>query len=85
MYLKFHVQATKGTWWMPWRWKAMKGVVSCDKPRFAAASLTEDSRMGKPGRSNVLSPPSEYIGREERTGGSEPSQYPQEEKTIVIP
>ena len=32
-------QATKGLWWMPWRWKAMKDVVSCDKPRLAAASV----------------------------------------------
>ena len=29
--------------------------------------------------------PSESIGRVERTGGSEPSQYPEEEKTTVIP
>ena len=70
---------------MPWRWKAMKDVVSCDKPRLAAASLTGDVRMGKPGGSNVPSLPPEYIGRVERTGGSEPSQYPQEEKTTVIP
>ena len=41
--------------------------------------------MGKPGGSHVPSPPSEYIGRVERTGGSEPSQYPQEEKAIAIP
>ena len=26
-------QATKGRWWMPWRRKAMKDVVSCDKLR----------------------------------------------------
>ena len=78
-------QATKGVWWMPWRWKAMKGVVSCDKPRLAAASLTGDARMGKPGGSHVPSPPSEFIGRVERTGGSEPSQYPQEEKATAIP
>ena len=26
-------QATKGTWWMPWRQVAMKDVVSCDKLR----------------------------------------------------
>ncbi len=41
--------------------------------------------MGKPGSSHVLSPPSEHIGRVEGTWGSETSQYPQEEKTIVIP
>jgi len=23
-------QATKSTWWMPWRQKAMKDVISCD-------------------------------------------------------
>ena len=28
---KFYGQATKGTWWMPRRVKAMKDVVSCDK------------------------------------------------------
>ena len=30
---KFYGQATKGTWWMPRRVKAMKDVVSCDKLR----------------------------------------------------
>jgi hypothetical protein len=63
----------------------MKGVVSCDKPRIAASSLAGDARMGKPDGSYVPSPPSEYIGRVERTGGSEPSQYPQEEKAKAIP
>jgi hypothetical protein len=29
--------------------------------------------------------PPEYIGRREQTWGSEPSQYPEEKKTIVIP
>jgi hypothetical protein len=29
---KFYGQATKGTRWMPRRVKAMKDVVSCDKP-----------------------------------------------------
>jgi hypothetical protein len=70
---------------MPWRWEAMKDVVSCDKLRSAAAGLTGDVRMGKPGGSYVPSPPPEFIGRVERTGGSEPSQYPQEKKTTVIP
>jgi hypothetical protein len=35
--LVFYGQATKGVRWMPWRWEAMKGVVSCEKPRGAAA------------------------------------------------
>ena len=34
---------------------------------------------------NTQSSPSEFIARTKRTGGSEPSQYPQEEKTRVIP
>ena len=63
----------------------MKGVVSCDKPRLAAAGSPEDARMGKPGGSHVPSPPPEFIGREERTGGSEPSQYPEEENATAIP
>ena len=36
-FLVFYGQATKGVRWMPWRWEAMKGVVSCEKPRGAAA------------------------------------------------
>ncbi|GAA1654321.1 hypothetical protein GCM10009764_88890 [Nocardia ninae] len=41
--------------------------------------------MGKPSTSDVVLPASEYIGCVEGTWGSETSQYPQEEKTIVIP
>jgi len=41
--------------------------------------------MGKPGPSDVGSPAPEYIGCVEGTWGSETSQYPQEEKTTVIP
>ena len=41
--------------------------------------------MGKPSWSSVQLPASEHIGRAEGTWGSETSQYPQEEKTIVIP
>ena len=29
-------QATKGVRWMPWHEKAMKDVISCDKPRGGA-------------------------------------------------
>ena len=38
--------------------------------------------MGKPGRGHALSSRSEFIAPTKRTGGSEPSQYPQEEKAI---
>ena len=41
--------------------------------------------MGKPLLANPERSPAEYIGRWKATEGSEPSQYLQEEKTIVIP
>ena len=35
---------------MPWHEKAMKDVISCDKPRGGANTLrSADFRMGKPG------------------------------------
>src|SRR5438034_11725139 len=62
--------------WMPWRREAMKDVASCDKPRGAASRhRSEDVRMGEPGRSNVRSSLTEYIGQGTRTGGTETSQY----------
>ena len=41
--------------------------------------------MGKPGWGHAQSPVPEHIGHVVGTWGSETSQYPQEEKTIVIP
>src|SRR3712207_9559822 len=41
--------------------------------------------MGKPSWSHVQLPLPEHIGQLEGTWGSETSQYPQEEKTTVIP
>ena len=41
--------------------------------------------MGKPALVNAGESSTEYIGGEKTTQGSEPSQYLQEEKTIVIP
>ena len=41
--------------------------------------------MGKPSLVNPEESSAEYIGGAKATWGSEPSQYPQEEKTIVIP
>ena len=41
--------------------------------------------MGKPPLANPEGPTAESIGGEEATRGSEPSQYPQEQKTRVIP
>jgi hypothetical protein len=41
--------------------------------------------MGKPSLANPGESTAESIGGEKATQGSEPSQYLQEEKTIVIP
>ena len=41
--------------------------------------------MGKPFRCQHRKRPAEYIGGYEQTQGSEPSQYLEEKKTIVIP
>ena len=41
--------------------------------------------MGKPPLVNPEGSTAEYIGGEKTTQGSEPSQYLQEKKTIVIP
>ena len=41
--------------------------------------------MGEPSARDGVLPASEFIGCVEGTRGSETSQYPQEEKTIVIP
>lgn len=41
--------------------------------------------MGKPSARHGALPVPEFIGYVEGTWGSETSQYPQEEKTIVIP
>jgi len=41
--------------------------------------------MGKPGSGNTESSGAEYIGAEKRTGGTETSQYPEEQKATAIP
>jgi hypothetical protein len=70
---------------MPWHEKAMKDVVSCDKPRVGANNLRPgDFRMGQPVPGNAGTLSAEYIGRAEQTEGSEPSQYLQEKKAIAI-
>jgi hypothetical protein len=70
---------------MPWHEKAMKDVVSCDKPRVGANNLKPgDFRMGQPDTGNAVSLSAEYIGRAGLTEGSEPSQYLQEKKAKAI-
>ena len=61
---------------MPRHEKAMKDVVSCDKPRRGAHNLKPgDFRMGKPIPSNVGILLTEYIGKVEQTKGTETSKY----------
>ena len=37
--MSVNLKYKKGIWWMPWRVKAMKDVVRCDKLRGAANKL----------------------------------------------
>jgi hypothetical protein len=68
--ISFHGQATKGVRWMPWRWKTMKDVASCDKPRGAAEQalirgfLNEATRLARKGSFNNQSSLTEYIGEQ---------------------
>ena len=41
--------------------------------------------MGKPGWGHAQSSQGQFIALQRPTGGSEPSQYPQEQKAIAIP
>ena len=57
----------------------MKDVVSCEKPRRVATDIDSGiSEWGNPA-AKAVSP----YGR--RTGGTEPSKYPQEKKSKEIP
>ena len=71
---------------MPWRQESKKDVASCDKPRVGANNRqSADLLMGKPGWGHAQSSPSEHIGREKVTGGTETSKYPEEQKSTEIP
>jgi hypothetical protein len=83
---KFGWQATKGTRWMPRRAEARKDVVSCDKRRGGAhIPRSVDVRMGEPRTVNLCDPCGEHIAARKPTWGSEPSQYPEEQKATAIP
>jgi hypothetical protein len=70
---------------MPWYEKSMKDAITCDKPRIGGNNLIPgDFLMGQPVMSNVMTSSPEYIGCMKTTRGTETSQYPEEEKTIVI-
>ena len=63
----------------------MKDAITCDKPRIGGNNLIPgDFLMGQPVMSNVMTSSPEYIGCMKTTRGTETSQYPVEEKTIVI-
>ena len=68
---------------------AQRGDEGRGKLRKASGSRKQALIRGFPNGAtrlgNTQSSPAECIGRWKRTGGSEPSQYPQEEKTRVIP
>ena len=68
---------------MPWLSEVMKDVISCDKPWGGANNLRSvDFRMGQPGTLKRYHFP---LRRGRLTRGTETSQYPEEQKTIVIP
>ena len=70
---------------MPRHIEAMKDVVSCDKLRVGANNLKSgDFRMGQPSPGHAGLLPLEYIERVERTGRTDTSKYPQEEKIKMI-
>ena len=71
---------------MPWHRKSTKGAASRDSPRGGANVLRSGgARMGKPDGGHAPSPAPEHIGRQEATGGTETSKYPEEEKSTEIP
>jgi len=72
-----------GMRWMPRRHGPMKGVASCEKRRWAAGrQRTVDTRMGQPGGRHGPSPLAEHIGEVEVSGGTETSQYPEEQRAF---
>ena len=71
---------------MPWHWEPKKDVVICDKPRGVdKQTLIRGSPNGETQLDSIQLFLPEYIGQVKGTWGSETSQYPQEEKTTVIP
>ena len=73
---------------MPGHQEPMKDVGDRDRPRGVVNQAVirgcPNGETQHPDNKGVLPSP-EFIGCVEGTRGSETSQYPQEEKTIVIP
>ena len=61
------------------RWSLRKASV-----RWQPTVITDDVRMGKPGRVALCHPVTEYIGHWKRTRGTETSKYPEEKKSTEI-
>ena len=71
---------------MPWRQKAMKDVVSCDKPRGAAKrALIRGSPNRETGQESCPVTAEPIHNSAEGTRGTETSQYPEEKKANAIP
>ena len=71
---------------MPWRVAAMKDVVNCEKPwGVVHRQRARDIRMGQPVCRHGQTLSSETSRAAKRTRGTEPSQYPEEERSIEIP
>ena len=71
---------------MPWCQRAMKDVVSCDKPRGGANILRSgDFRMGKPSPIKSGNSGLNKIKPGGKTGRTETSKYPKEEKENRFP
>lgn len=71
---------------MPRRQVPMKDGANTEMPWGAVRRHgSKGIRMGEPLFRDGKRPTAESIGGEEGTGGTETSQYPEEEKTTVIP
>ena len=71
---------------MPWRFAAKKDVVNCEKPwGVVNRHRARDIRMGQPACRHGQASSSEASRVARRTRGTEPSQYPAEEKSSEIP
>ena len=71
---------------MPWHQEPKKDVGACDKPREAGnQAVIRGFPNGETQRVRTLVTRIRIHRVRGQTGGSEPSQYPEEEKTTVIP
>ena len=74
-------QVLKGAWWMSWHREATKDVAACDKPREAGKqAMIRGFLNAETRRVDHPSPAAEFIGRTERTWGTETSKYPEEKR-----